>query len=59
MNVLTTNRNASSSRDYRVVTPARSERRERDFGTGYGRSSGYAAARDYAGTNHLRMFRFA
>lgn len=39
--------------------PARSERRQREFGTGYGRSSGYAAARGYAGTASLAMFRFA
>ena len=29
-------------------TPARREYRERDFGVGYGRSSGYASDRRYA-----------
>lgn len=39
--------------------PARRERRERDFGTGYGTSSGYAAPRRYASAPGLSRFRCA
>jgi hypothetical protein len=39
--------------------PARRERRERDFGTGYGISSGYAAPRRYASVSGLSRFRCA
>ena len=31
-----------------AVTPARHAHRQRDFGVGYGNSSGYASARRYA-----------
>jgi hypothetical protein len=34
-------------------------RRERDFGVGYGRSSGYAAPRRYIANASLPQFRFA
>ena len=39
--------------------PARRERRERDFGIGYGTSSGYAAPRRYASVTGLSRFRCA
>ncbi|MDQ3269237.1 MAG: hypothetical protein M3Q11_03425 [Pseudomonadota bacterium] len=39
--------------------PSRPQRRERDFGIGYGTSSGYASARRYIGENGPRMFRCA
>lgn len=42
-----------------AVLPARRERRERDFGTGYGASSGYAAPRRYASVAGLSRFRCA
>ena len=32
---------------------------EREFGVGYGRSSGYAATRRYAAPSSARYFRFA
>ena len=38
----------------RTSTPAR---RERDFGVGYGRSSGYAAPRGYIDTRATSFFR--
>ena len=38
---------------------ARNERRERAFGTGYGRSSGYAARPGYAAPSALATFRCA
>lgn len=37
----------------------RTARRERDFGIGYGSSSGYAATRRYATPAPARYFRFA
>lgn len=39
--------------------PSRPQRRERDFGIGYGNSSGYASARRYIGENGPRLFRCA
>ena len=57
----TTLRTPSPTR--RLPTPAaqqtpRREYRERDFGVGYGRSSGYASTRQYAtGWNGERLFR--
>lgn len=42
-----------------VALPARRERRERDFGIGYGRSSGYAASRRYVNDWGLTRFRCA
>ena len=38
-------------------SPSRPPRRERDFGVGYGNSSGYAAPRRYIGENAPRLFR--
>ncbi|MFZ5655591.1 MAG: hypothetical protein ACOY37_00770 [Pseudomonadota bacterium] len=41
-------------------TSARLVRRERDFGVGYGKSSGYATTRRYAAPSTApRFFRFA
>lgn len=47
--------------DARTARPAPlpTERRERDFGVGYGRSSGYAAPRRYATNAPFPRFRFA
>ena len=42
-----------------ALSPRPVELRERDFGVGYGRSSGYAAARRYAPDAALPRFRFA
>lgn len=42
-----------------VATPARFARRERDFGVGYGNSSGYASAPRYADHRELPRFRCA
>lgn len=41
------------------IRPARRERRERDFGIGYGNSSGYAATRRYVNDWGLTRFRCA
>jgi hypothetical protein len=41
-----------------TLAPKRREYRERDFGVGYGRSSGYASQRQYAsGWNGQALFR--
>lgn len=41
-----------------AVSPARADRyRQRDFGTGYGRSSGYAQDRSYAMVSSHRLVR--
>ncbi len=40
-----------------VATPARLHRRPRDFGIGYGSSSGYGCARRYASLDNQRLFR--
>jgi hypothetical protein len=41
-----------------TLSPRRREYRERDFGIGYGRSSGYASQRQYAsGWNGQALFR--
>lgn len=42
-----------------VVLLARQPRRERDFGVGYGKSSGYAGPRPYVTNNGPRLFRCA
>ena len=42
-----------------VTLPARRERRERDFGIGYGSSSGYASAKRYTNDWGLTRFRCA
>jgi hypothetical protein len=59
MNAPNANRHAPSFRDNVVTLPARSERRERDFGIGYGNSSGYASERRYANDWGLTRFRCA
>lgn len=50
---------ASSLRNAPVATSARRIHRARDFGVGYGSSSGYASARPYATPSSQRLFRFA
>lgn len=42
-----------------VVLKPRPVRRERDFGIGYGRSSGYGSAKRYTNDWGLTRFRFA
>ena len=42
-----------------ATSPSRPQRRERDFGIGYGTSSGYASPRRYIADNGPRMFRLA
>lgn len=55
-NVRTGNRTAQ--RSPAATEPSRREYRERDFGVGYGRSSGYASDRRYASAwNGPIMFR--
>lgn len=39
------------------TSPSRPPRRERDFGVGYGTSSGYATTRHYVPNNAARLFR--
>ena len=54
---LSTTRPAAQAAD-QTPAPARREYRERDFGVGYGRSSGYASQRQYAsGWNGQPLFR--
>ena len=55
----TQTRTAAASESNVAVLPARRERRERDFGVGYGRSSGYAASRRYVNDWGLTRFRCA
>ncbi|NUO75561.1 MAG: hypothetical protein HOQ32_06055 [Lysobacter sp.] len=54
-------RNASSNAPARTapVAPARHVHRERDFGVGYGNSSGYASSRRYTNDWAQPRFRFA
>lgn len=59
MNAFNIARTASSFRNTVVTPPARRERRERDFGVGYGNSSGYAAARRYVNDWGLSRFRLS
>ena len=57
-----TPRNPSPNRDHAdnvVALQARRERRERDFGIGYGSSSGYASERRYVNDWGLTRFRCA
>jgi len=49
---------ASSSR-FRIAGPAWQQLRERDFGVGYGNSSGYASDRSYAENWGQERFRMA
>ena len=50
--------NADAGRSNVVALPVR-QRRERDFGVGYGSSSGYAASRRYVNDWGLSRFRCA
>lgn len=55
-----TNRPTPSTRPYAPVaySAGNSRHRERDFGVGYGSSSGYATTRSYTtGNNGPRLFR--
>lgn len=57
---LPTSRNPTASQPAQIVTlPIRHLHRERDFGVGYGNSSGYAAPRRYADNAALPRFRCA
>ncbi len=49
----------STSARYAPVSTARSGHRARDFGVGYGSSSGYASARRYVTAPTARLFRCA
>lgn len=68
MNTLNTNANAnnrslnnngSSFNFVPAVSDSAPPRRDRDFGLGYGTSSGYAAQRGYIADNGPRLFRLA
>lgn len=56
-------RNFNNSGSRPIVVPLIGQphqpRRERDFGVGYGKSSGYAAPRPYIADNGPRLFRCA
>ena len=61
MNVVTIqNRTADSAKPAQAVlfTPI-TQRRERDFGVGYGKSSGYVSTRRYASSPFQPLFRCA
>lgn len=63
MNTKTTqNRTAPTTPTAQVIafaTPTRHQHRERDFGVGYGNSSGYASARRYTAEWTQPRFRVA
>ena len=63
MNTQTFARSPSSTNPSRntpaVAAPIRHVHRERDFGVGYGNSSGYATQRRYADTSSQPRFKFA
>ncbi|NZA26154.1 hypothetical protein H0E84_07125 [Luteimonas sp. SJ-92] len=59
MNASTATRNEYRNVARAVQAPARPEPRVRDFGVGYGSSSGYANARRYASASLSPRFRFA
>lgn len=50
---------ATSSRRFRIAGPAWQLPREREFGVGYGKSSGYASDRRYAQDWGMERFRMA
>ena len=50
---------ATASRRFRIAGPAWQAPREREFGTGYGNSSGYASDRRYAENWGQERFRMA
>ncbi|MBS0457286.1 MAG: hypothetical protein JSS44_08165 [Proteobacteria bacterium] len=47
MNAVRTTRHPATARTSPEAVPFRLTRRERDYGVGYGTSSGYAAANDH------------
>ena len=49
----------AASRRFRIAGPAWQQPRERDFGTGYGNSSGYASDRRYVDDWGQERFRLA
>ncbi|MEH6414581.1 hypothetical protein [Pseudomonas sp. CGJS7] len=61
MNALTTRTATSPATKAATTTPApvRHLHRQRDFGVGYGNSSGYASNRSYASNWVQPRFRFA
>ena len=61
MNALTTNRTATTTAptNAKTAAPVRHLHRQRDFGVGYGNSSGYASNRSYASNWVQPRFRFA
>ncbi len=50
---------SAASRRFRVAGPAWQQLRPRDFGVGYGNSSGYASDRQYAENWGQERFRMA
>jgi len=55
-----TPRPTQATRPYTSNAPSSTgSRRERDFGVGYGSSSGYATSRQYVSGNGPRLFRCA
>ncbi|MBX9401182.1 hypothetical protein K4L06_07635 [Lysobacter sp. BMK333-48F3] len=63
MNALTTTRTVTTTTTApaaaKTVAPVRHLHRQRDFGVGYGNSSGYASNRSYASNWVQPRFRFA
>lgn len=62
MNALTTTRTVATTTApsaSKTVAPVRHLHRQRDFGVGYGNSSGYASNRSYASNWVQPRFRFA
>lgn len=61
MNALTTTRTVATTAPTaaKTVAPVRHLHRQRDFGVGYGNSSGYASNRSYASNWVQPRFRFA
>ena len=59
MNTFNTKSSRTASATNVTALPARRERRERDFGIGYGSSSGYASAKRYTNDWGLTRFRCA
>ncbi len=55
----TASNTALNLRNAPVAAPARKVHRARDFGVGYGSSSGYASARRYGIPSSQHLFRFA
>ena len=55
----TSNRNALPASTAVIPMPVRHSHRQRDFGVGYGNSSGYATQRRYSSDWAAPRFRFA